>query len=59
MDKRRHCKAQQFKIVIVRKKDNSIGLYVDFTLLNREIKREYFPIPVMEDELDYFSKGSI
>ena len=62
MDGRIHCKANSewaAPIVIVRKKDDSIRLCVDFTLLNRVIKREHFPIHVMEDVLDRLTKGRV
>ena len=46
-------------IVIMCKKDDSIRLYVDFTLLSRVIRRAHFSIPVMEDVLDCLVKGRV
>ncbi|KAL0902510.1 hypothetical protein ABMA27_000364 [Loxostege sticticalis] len=39
-------------LVLVRKKDNSIRVCVDYRMLNRKMVKDEFPLPVIEDLID-------
>ncbi|XP_028167745.1 uncharacterized protein LOC114358071 isoform X2 [Ostrinia furnacalis] len=39
-------------LVLVKKKDNSIRVCVDYRMLNRKIMKDEFPLPVIEDLID-------
>lgn len=39
-------------VVLVKKKDDSYRLCVDYRLLNKKIIKERYPLPLIEDELD-------
>lgn len=39
-------------VVLVKTKDDSVRLCVDYRLLNRKIGNDRYPLPIIEDQLD-------
>jgi len=39
-------------VVLIKKKDNSIRLCVDYRQLNKKIVKDRYPLPIIEDQLD-------
>lgn len=52
---RESCSPFASPIVVVRKKDSSIRLCVDYSLLNSKTRKDAFPLPRIEESLDVLS----
>lgn len=46
-------------VVVVKKKDGSNRLCVDFRLLNKKISKDRYPLPLIEDQLDALQNARI
>jgi len=46
-------------IVIVKKKDSSSRLYIDYRKLNRLIIKDKYPLPIIEDQIDRLAEVRI
>ncbi|GFU11520.1 retrovirus-related Pol polyprotein from transposon 17.6 [Trichonephila clavipes] len=46
-------------IVLVKKKDDTTRLYVDYRKLNRKLVKNHFPLPLIEDVLDELQEAKV
>lgn len=46
-------------IVLVKKRDNSVRLCVDYRLLNKKIVKDRYPLPIIEDQLDLLQNARL
>ena len=46
-------------VVIVKKEDGSLRVYINYRKLNKNIIKERFPFPLIEDILDCFQEAYI
>lgn len=46
-------------VVLVKKKDNSYRLCVDYRLLNKRVVKDWYPLPLIEDQLDRLQNAKV